>query len=109
MTLPARKPVARWDWARGECAAAANRHQDAPKPNILFILVDDLGYAEVGFNRDVPDPEVKTPNVDSLVSDIKCMETAWYFSIGSMVSAFKSYLIFFCHFHTLDLRIHLSI
>ena len=49
------------------CALAISGDQSAPKPNILFILVDDLGYAEVGFNRDVVDPEVKTPNVDSLV------------------------------------------
>jgi hypothetical protein len=30
----------------------------APKPHVLFILVDDLGWADVGFNREVPDREV---------------------------------------------------
>lgn len=35
-------------------------------PNIFFIIVDDLGYAEVGFNRQTPDSEVKTPNIDQL-------------------------------------------
>ena len=55
------------------CAAAVNGDQTALRPNILFILVDDLGYAEVGFNRAVPDPEVKTPNVDSLVNETYCL------------------------------------
>jgi hypothetical protein len=30
----------------------------APKPHVLFILVDDLGWADVGFNREVTDKEV---------------------------------------------------
>ncbi len=36
---------------------------DAKKPNILFIVGDDMGYADVGFNgcKDIP-----TPNLDSL-------------------------------------------
>ena len=52
------------------CALVISGDQMASKPNILFILVDDLGFAEVGFNRDVADPEVKTPNVDALVNTI---------------------------------------
>ena len=35
----------------------------APQPNIVFLLVDDLGYADCGFNGGT---EIKTPNIDRL-------------------------------------------
>jgi len=38
-------------------------------PHVLYILVDDLGWGDVGFNRDVPSPEVLTPNMDKLVRE----------------------------------------
>ena len=36
---------------------------DAPKPNIVFLLIDDLGYADCGFNGG---KQIKTPNIDRL-------------------------------------------
>jgi len=40
---------------------------DSPaKPNILFILADDLGYAALGCQGS---PDVKTPNIDSLAAN----------------------------------------
>lgn len=35
----------------------------AAKPNIVFFLIDDLGYADCGFNGG---KEIKTPNIDKL-------------------------------------------
>ncbi len=35
---------------------------EAPKPNILFMFADDLGYNNVGFRN----PELKTPGMDEL-------------------------------------------
>jgi len=36
---------------------------ESNKPNIVFLLVDDLGYADCGFNGGT---QIKTPNIDRL-------------------------------------------
>jgi len=33
------------------------------------VLVDDWGYGDVGFHREVPDPELPTETIDRLASD----------------------------------------
>src|SRR5947208_5712445 len=45
------------------CTAIVASAADGKKPNILFIVGDDMGYADVGFHgcKDIP-----TPNLDAL-------------------------------------------
>lgn len=42
-------------------AAPANPRQRAAKPHIVMILGDDIGFANVGWNRATPSKEVQTP------------------------------------------------
>ncbi len=47
------------------CSSVLTHAADAGKPNILIIVGDDMGYADVGFHgcKDIP-----TPNLDALAS-----------------------------------------
>ncbi|WP_173403142.1 sulfatase [Rhodopirellula sallentina] len=60
--------------------AAGNHVQaaDLPKqkPNIVFVLVDDLGYADVGFNGS---QFYETPNIDRLAKDGVIFEYAYMY------------------------------
>jgi len=47
------------------CFAAASLATAQDKPNVIVIVADDLGYADVGFHDVVADG-VNTPNIDKL-------------------------------------------
>ena len=40
---------------------------DAPRPNVVLILADDLGYGDVGCYN--PETKVPTPNIDRLAGE----------------------------------------
>lgn len=45
-------------------ACAHNTKSTNPQPNIVLIIVDDLGYSDVGYMKQKP--EIQTPNIDRL-------------------------------------------
>lgn len=68
--------IAVFAWSQ-PCAVAA----DAGKPNIIFIMADDLGYGDLGCYGQ---KEVRTPNIDRLAAE-GMRFTSWY--AGSTVCA----------------------
>ena len=53
-------------FAAAGCSTVASAAQ---KPNLVFMLVDDWGWANVGYHRNPPTKEVVTPNIDNLVKE----------------------------------------
>ncbi len=48
-------------------SSACQKQQDAILPNIVFIVVDDLGYADVGYMNQKT--KIQTPNIDLLAAN----------------------------------------
>ena len=46
-------------------AALSQDHSKRQQPNIVFILSDDLGHADVGFTNG----NIETPNLDKMASE----------------------------------------
>eukprot|EP00055_Hartaetosiga_balthica_P003234 m.7069 g.7069 ORF g.7069 m.7069 type:complete len:553 (+) comp2699_c0_seq1:7-1665(+) len=56
--------------AVGAVATDANDAPAATKPHILMVIVDDFGWAEVGYHREGTEKDqVLTPTIDSLVAE----------------------------------------
>src|SRR5688500_19278167 len=47
------------------CVAPAAAQQP-PRPNVVLIITDDVGYGDIG---SYGAPDIKTPNIDSLARD----------------------------------------
>ena len=67
--------------AHGKGAAAAGTKDQGQKPNILFILCDDMGYGDLACYGQ---PYIQTPNIDRLASQGMLFTQAY---AGSPVSA----------------------
>jgi arylsulfatase A len=48
-------------------SACENKPAEVSRPNIIYILADDLGYGDV--SRFNPQGKIKTPNLDQLASE----------------------------------------
>lgn len=56
-------------------AFGANGSASAPaRPNILFILADDLGYGDLSYHN--PSSKIQTPRLDALASQGMCFSSA---------------------------------
>jgi len=61
---PVKKIAFRWQAILSVLALMTSTGISAQKPNVIVILLDDLGYADVGFQNLPASSEVLTPNLD---------------------------------------------
>ena len=56
-------------------ASVVGAGSSSPPPHLFMFIVDDLGWANVGWNRAVPTAEVRTPTMDGLVAQVRNVTT----------------------------------
>jgi len=54
----------------------SSKSETAKKPNIVFVLVDDLGYADVGFNGS---KYFETPTLDALAKESLVLDNTYMY------------------------------
>jgi arylsulfatase A-like enzyme len=64
-------------------AATSAHAADAPRPNIVYILADDMGWADVSFHG----PDIKTPNIDKIAASGVRLEQFYVQSVCSPTRA----------------------
>ena len=64
-------------------SVAGSTHNVVKRPHIMFLLVDDWGWANVGYHRDPPTKEVVTPNFDALVKEGLELDQHYVFKLCS--------------------------
>ena len=69
-------------------AGATASDEPAPRPNIVYILADDLGWSDVGFHAEATDPNaIKTPHLDRLAASGTRLEQFYVQSLCSPTRA----------------------
>ena len=80
-------------------AVAAETNQEPPRPNVIVIFIDDMGYGDVGFNgATVP----KTPNLDQMASE--GMKFTDFYVGCAVCSGSRTALLTGCHYQRLSMN-----
>ena len=85
-------------------ALAATAGRPAPKPNIVFILIDDLPWNAMGFTGRFD--FLKTPHIDRLAKEGLVCDNA--FVTTSLCQPARATFMTGCHAHTTGVRINSS-
>ena len=71
---------------------------EAPRPNVILIFIDDMGYGDVGFNgATVP----KTPNLDQMAAE--GMKFTDFYVGCAVCSGSRTALMTGCHYQRLSM------
>lgn len=73
-----------------------NKNDVSDKPNVLYIVIDDMGYADLGCYGS----RINTPNIDSLAADGLRYNN---FHVNAMCSPTRASLLSGCNHHTVGM------
>ncbi len=82
-----------------DVVAAQDKKEKSPKPNVVIIFIDDMGYGDVGFNG-ATGP--RTPNLDRMAAEGMRFDD---FYVGCAVcSGSRTSLLTGCHYQRLSMN-----